>query len=236
MPIKPPKISVCIPTYNQARYLRQALDSVLRQTLQDFEIIVYDDASTDDTQQVIAGVADARLRYFRQPYNVGEARNRNSCVAVARGQYIAWLDSDDLYHPDMLAVQSAVLDRHPNVGLAHGAYEVIDGEGRRLPDWPLPFKCNVIEPGKDAFRELILSNYVNGTTVMMHRDCYKRVGPYRWHMGRSSTDWEMWLRIALHADLGYTASTLAQYRQHSNSISAMTTLTDERLRCDIKLT
>ena len=80
MSVEQPKISVCVPTYNQGRYLRQALDSVLRQTLSDFEIIVYDDASTDDTQQVVAGVADKRLRYFRQPHNVGVAMNRNSCL------------------------------------------------------------------------------------------------------------------------------------------------------------
>src|SRR2546421_6842676 len=152
MTIEQPKISVCIPTYNQGRYLGQALESVLRQTLSDFEIIVYDDASTDDTQQVVEGVRDARLRYFRQSHNVGIAGNRNSCLAVARGQYITWLDSDDVYLPEMLTVQSAVLDQHPNVGLAHSAYEVIDGEGRLLPDWPLPFACDVREQGREALR------------------------------------------------------------------------------------
>ncbi len=229
-----PKVSVCVPTYNQGRYLSQALHSILGQTLQDFEIIVSDDASTDNTQAIVAQVCDERLRYVRQARNLGIAENRNRCLAMARGQYIAWLDSDDIYHPPMLAVQSAVLDRHPNVGLAHGAYEVIDSEGRRLPDWPLPFAQDVIEPGKAAFRELVLSNYVNGTTVMVRRDCHERVGPYAAELGKSSEDWEMWLRIALHADLAYTAAPLAQNRQHDASSSAATRQSGERLRCDIR--
>jgi glycosyltransferase involved in cell wall biosynthesis len=228
-----PKISVCIPAYNQGCYLGLALDSVLRQTVADFEVIVFDDASTDDTQKVVASVSHPRLHYFRHPHNVGIARNRNSCLAVARGQYVAWLDSDDVYHPQMLEVQGAVLDRHPRVGLIHGGYEVIDAEGRRLPDWPLPFAYDVIEPGKEAFRELVLSNYVTAPTVMVRRECYDRVGPYAVEVD-GVEDWEMWLRIALHADLAYTAASVAQYRQHGANVSTTTTRSGQRLRRDIR--
>jgi len=226
-----PKISVCIPACNCSRYLKQALDSVLRQSLQDFEIIVYDDASMDDTPQVAAAVQDRRVRYFRNPRNMGVAATRNNCLAVSRGKYIAWLDADDLYYPEMLAVQSAVLDQHPNVGLVHGAYHVIDHEGRRLPDWPLPFSSEVIESGREAFRELILSNYITTPTVMVRRECHDQVGPFSEKIGKSSSDWEMWLRLTLHADLAFTSKVVAQYRQHNSSISA-TTRNGERLRCD----
>lgn len=234
---QPPKVSVCVATYNHGRYLRQALDSILNQTMPDFEIIVSDDASTDDTPaimaQIGAGAPWARVRYVRQPDNVGIAENRNRCLALARGQYIAWLDSDDLYHPTLLATQSAVLDHHPQVGLVHGAYEVIDSAGRRLPDWPLPFAHDVIEPGQRAFRELILANYIT-LPVMVRRSCHKQAGPFASAVGKSSTDWELWLRIALRADLAYTATPLAQYRQHGNSTSLTTSKSGERLRCDIR--
>jgi len=226
-----PKISVCIPAFNGGRYLRQAIDSVLRQSRQDFELIVYDDASTDDTPQVVATVTDHRVRYFRNQRNKGVAATRNNCLAVARGECIAWLDADDLYYPEMLAVQSAVLDRQPNVGLVHGAYHVIDHEGQRLPDWPLPFSSEVIESGREAFRELILSNYITTPTVMVRRECHDQVGPFSETIGKSSTDWEMWLRLALRTDLAFTSKVVAQYRQHDSSISA-TTRNGERLRCD----
>ncbi len=233
-----PKVSVCVATYNQGRYLRQALQSILNQTLQDFEIVVSDDASTDDTSAIVAQVsADApwaRLHYVRQPHNLGIAENRNRCLALARGQYIGWLDSDDIYHPELLAVQSAVLDRHPQVGLAHSAYQVIDSAGRRLPDWPLPFAEDRIETGQTAFQELVLANYITAPTVLVRRECHAQVGPYAPSVGRSSTDWEMWLRIALRADLAYTATPLTQYRQHTSSTSTTTSKSGERLRCDIR--
>jgi glycosyltransferase involved in cell wall biosynthesis len=230
---KAPKISVCMPTCNQSRYIRDALQSVLRQTIHDFEIVVFDDASTDDTAQVVSSIRDPRIRYFCQQRRVGIASNRNSCLAVAAGRYIAWLDSDDIYHPPMLALQSAVLDRHPNVGLAHGAYEVIAEDGRRLPDWPLPFEHDVIENGNAAFRELILSNYITAPTVMVRRECHEHAGPYASEIGKTSTDWDMWLRISLHRDLAYTSTPLAKYRQHPASVSATNITTGGRVLCDI---
>jgi hypothetical protein len=199
-----PKISVCIPTYNRARYLGEALESVLDQTLQDFEIIVYDDASTDKTRTLVAGIGDPRVRYFRQPHNVGIPRNRNSCLKVARGRYIAWLDSDDIYYPETLALQNAVLDRHANVGMVHGAFHIIDAEGRRTSDWELPFDQDMILSGDQTLRELILNNYVTTSTVMVRRSCQENLGCYATDL-RVSEDWEMWLRFALQADVAYTS-------------------------------
>ena len=223
-----------MPTYNHGRYLSQALGSILSQSEQDFELIISDDASTDDTPAIVAQVRDERVRYVRQTHNVGVAENRNRCMALARGQYIAWLDSDDIYYPQMLAIQSAVLDTHPRVGLVHGAYEVIDSDGHRLPDWPMPFTQDVIEPVKAAFRELVLTNYIT-LPVMVRRTCHEQVGPYATDVGKSSTDWEMWLRIALQADLAYSATPGAQYRQLSNGISATTSRSGERLRSEIRI-
>lgn len=231
---KVPKISICLPTYNHGRYLRQTLDSILGQSLRDFEVIISDDASTDDTPAIVAQVGDERLRYVRQARNLGVAENRNRCLALARGEYIAWLDSDDVYYPQMLANQSALLDAHPRVGLAHGAYELIDSDGRRLPGWPMPFTEDAIEPGKDAFRELVLTNYIT-LPVMVRRTCHAQVGPFATDVGKSSTDWEMWLRIALQADLAYSATPGAQYRQLSNGISATTSRSGERLRSEIRI-
>jgi glycosyltransferase involved in cell wall biosynthesis len=228
----PPRISVCIPTFQRATQLRTALGSVLVQTRPDFEIVVYDDASSDETPQVVASVADARVRYFRQPRNVGISANRNSCLAVARGEYLAWLDADDVYEPDMLAVQSAVLERNPTVGLVHGAHHVIGADGRRLPDWEQPFSEDTVERGADAFRELVLSNYVAAPTVMVRRACYEQLGGYADELSRSGEDWEMWLRVALRYDIAYTATPLAFYRYHGASSSAATMATDERMRLD----
>jgi len=229
-----PTVSVCVPTYNQARYLGPALESVLAQTFADFEIVVSDDASTDQTPDVLAGIRDPRLRAFRQARNVGIGPNRNTCLAAARGRYVAWLDSDDLYCPDRLATQTAVLDRHPDVGLVHGAAEAIDQDGQPLGGWPPPFDGHRIDTGRRALAELIASNYVTTSTVMVRRACYDRVGLYATDVD-GSEDWDMWLRIACHYDLAYTATPLARYRQHADSISVRLTRDGARLHRDTRL-
>jgi hypothetical protein len=222
-----------MPTRNHARFLRAAIDSVLSQSVPDLELIVYDDASSDETQAVLASVHDPRLRTFRRERPVGISANRNGCLAEARGRYIAWLDSDDLYLPAMLERQVSVLEGHPRVGLAHGNHDVIDESGRALPDWKPPFERDTVEPGGIALAELVLSNYVTAPTVLVRRECYDRLGRYDEDLSRSGEDWEMWMRIARRFDLAYKATRIAQYRVHSASSSASTVGSGERLRLDL---
>jgi glycosyltransferase involved in cell wall biosynthesis len=228
-----PAISVCIPTYQRARQLPTAIGSVLGQTRQDFEIIVSDDASTDETASVVASFGDRRIRYRRNRDRLGIAENRNRCLDLARGRYIAWLDSDDAWCPQMLEQQSRVLDTWPGVALAHGAFHVMDGTGRRLADWPMPAERDAITPGPVAFRELVLCNFVTAPTVMIRRRFHDLAGRYDPSIGRASTDWDMWLRLVRFGDIAYSASPVAFYRYHADSVSASTTGNAERLRCDL---
>ena len=105
------EISVVIPAYNHGRFLREAIDSVLAQTYAPLEIIVVDDGSTDDTEQIVRSYGD-RVRYIRQQ-NAGVGAARNNGIANARGEYVAFLDSDDLWLPEKLAVQVEYMRRHP---------------------------------------------------------------------------------------------------------------------------
>jgi hypothetical protein len=227
-----PAVSVAIVTRQQARYLRGAIDSVLTQTFEDFEVIVCDDASTDGTPQIVAAFGN-RIRYIRHRRHLGVGASRNSCIAASRGRFIAWLDSDDAYHPHMLATQSRVLEGELDVLLVHGGFEVMDAEGHRLPDWPPPFDCDVVETGTAALQELILANYVTAPTVMVRRDLYDRVGGYVAALRRSSEDWHMWLRAAVAGNLAFTARPVARYRVHPSSLSATTAINGVRLRADV---
>jgi GT2 family glycosyltransferase len=227
-----PAVTVAIVTRQQAHYLRGAIESVLAQTFDDVEIVVCDDGSTDATTEVVAGFGD-RVRYLSHGRQLGVAEARNSCLAASRGRFIAWLDSDDVYHPHMLETQSLVLDREPEVLLVHGGFELIDVEGRRLADWPPPFDRDVVEIGSDALGELLLANYVSAPTVMVRRELYDRVGGYLHSLRRSSEDWEMWLRAAAVGDLAFTARHVARYRIHPASLSATTSTNGVRLRADV---
>jgi glycosyltransferase involved in cell wall biosynthesis len=231
--MRPPIVSVCIPAYNQGRYLREALESALAQSGPDLEVVVYDDASTDGTAELLASVRDPRVRSFRQHKRVGISLNRNSCLAVARGRYLAWLDGDDVYCRDALVIQTTTLERTPRAGLVHGNHHVIGDDGRTLPGWRPPFDQDVVESGGAAFRELTLSNYVTAPTVVVRRECYERVGGYSPALTRCGEDWEMWMRITLHYDLAYSAAPIASYRRHDASSSASATASGEQLLFDI---
>ena len=117
-----PRVSVIIPTYNRAGYLCESIESVLTQTYTDYEIIVVDDGSTDDTEEVLQlWIADGTIHYVWQE-NRGESAARNHGIELAIGEYIAFLDSDDLFMPTKLEEQVAYLDNHPEVGMAHSCY------------------------------------------------------------------------------------------------------------------
>ncbi|MBI4761678.1 MAG: glycosyltransferase family 2 protein [Chloroflexota bacterium] len=117
----PPKVSVIIPTYGGAAHLGEAIQSVLDQTWQDFELIVVDDASPDNTEEVVACFGDSRLRYIRHETNRGVALARKTGIMAAQGEIIAHLDQDDLYHPDKLRLHVEFLDSHPEIGFTYNS-------------------------------------------------------------------------------------------------------------------
>ena len=107
------QISVCIPTYNRCSTLRNTISTILDQTYTEFELVVVDNASTDSTEAVIRGFTDPRIRYVRNPFNVGQIENQNRCIEEAAGEIIAIFHDDDIYHPDILRRSLAMLDKYP---------------------------------------------------------------------------------------------------------------------------
>lgn len=128
---KTPLVSVIMPTYNYGRFIADAIGSILRQTMPDFEIVVVDDGSTDETPEILAGIADPRLRVIRQE-NAGTPAARNRGRAEARGEYISWLDADDIWHKDFLEQHLAVLEAEPGVGFSFANF-VRTEDGALLP-------------------------------------------------------------------------------------------------------
>lgn len=129
-----PLVSVIIPTFNRSAYLEQAIDSVLDQTFQDFEVVVVDDGSTDDTARVVSQIADPRIRYVSQE-NAGRSAARNRGLALSSGEFIAFLDDDDLYLRNKLRQQVAFLNDHPPVDLVASDSQVIDENGQVQDVW-----------------------------------------------------------------------------------------------------
>ena len=127
-----PVVSIIVPVYNRSAFLRPALDSLFQQTFGDFEIVVVDDGSRDDTPVVLANITDSRLKVITHGTNLGIAEARNSGLEAARGQYIAWLDSDDVCRRSRLEKQVRFLETHPEVALVGGCAGKIDARARRM--------------------------------------------------------------------------------------------------------
>lgn len=206
-----PIVSVVIPTYNYARYIHQAIDSVLAQTFTDYEIIVIDDGSTDDTADVIRRYGD-RVRYEFQE-NMGLPMTRNRGCAIARGEYFAFLDADDVWLPEKLAVQVHALERHPEAGMVCGSMYRIDVEGRPLPG-PKPS----IPPGETPI-EMLERGTALPSTWIVRRSCFEAIGGFDAHL-TAMEDYEFALRAAAHSPVICLPEVLVNYRMHTGSMSS----------------
>jgi GT2 family glycosyltransferase len=207
-----PQVSVIIPTYNCARYLPEAIDSVLAQTYRDFEIIVVDDGSTDDTPDVLARYGEAIL-VIRQP-NQGRGAARNAGILAARGQYIAFLDADDLWLPEKLEKQVALLRARAGAGWVYSDHALLDANGGRGEGF---LRLYGIRPAPDGGRMLpaLLKACVAQTgTVVVRAECFRKVGLFDVSFRRSQ-DYDMWIRLACHFETACVDEVLALYRQHA---------------------
>ena len=185
-----PRVSVIIATYNRVGFIKDAVQSVLDQTFQDLEVIVVDDGSTDGTGELFATIPDERVRYFYQA-NRGRSNARNEALRRARGEYIAFLDSDDIYLPDKIGMQVDYLDSHPETGMIYTSAYCIDDAGRLLRH-----VYKAIHSG-DLYRDIAFFRPVTITlpTVMVRREVLDRAGDFDEGMERFE-DTDMWRRIS----------------------------------------
>jgi glycosyltransferase involved in cell wall biosynthesis len=213
-----PAVSVIIPVRNRARLIRQALDSVYAQTFRDFEIIVVDDGSTDDTRTVVEAYGRPVQLISREPTGVSAARNVG--IAQARGDYIALLDSDDWFEPTKLEKQVALFANHPRVGLVYTRYLVSDE--RTGKQW---LYTGGLSSQGDAFRDLLMGfmeTPLTTPTVMVRRRVFDTVAPFDTTM-HMAEDIDLWCRIASQFEFGFIDEPLSVIRYHSGNTSGRTT-------------
>jgi len=202
------KVSICIPTYNQADYLAQALSSALGQDFDSFEVVVSDNHSTDRTPEVLGSFRDPRLKVCRPPEHLTMGANWRFCVDNSTGEYFTLLSSDDLLEPSHCRRMSAILDQNPQVAFAHCAIYLIDGSGRRIGQSNIhaPF----VRSGEEELPHYIGWARCPLVGTLFRRECYEKVGGFGdWEM---LADWDLWLRILEVGDVAYCPELLASYR------------------------
>lgn len=207
-----PKVSVLMTVYNGARYLREAVESILNQTFTDFEFIIVDDGSTDETPAILDGYHDPRIVRLCNGRNLGLMRSLNRGLEVARGVYIARQDADDCSYLIRLEHQVAFLDAHPEVGLLGSAYDVMDAQGQ-VVDRVAPPTDNVT-----LQRMLVRHNRFCHGSIMMRRNLLEQVGGY-WEMP-AVEDYELYLRVAERTLLANLVEPLYAWRRHGDSNTA----------------
>ena len=212
MPTEEPKVSICIPNYNYGRFIGDAIQSALDQTYKNFELIIVDNCSTDNSEEVIKSFSDPRIRFYKNDGNIGGIRNWNRCLSLARGEYITLLHADDKITPNSIEKRVEILDRNPNVGLVHSSCIYIDGKGAVTGEFR-PYDSDRIVRGEDEFKRSVLKNNISVPTVMVRKKCYEALGDFSEEYNYTP-DWGMWLRIALNYDVSFISEPLGYYRKH----------------------
>ena len=204
-------VSVVLPVRNGEPFLREALESMVRQTHAELEIVVVDDGSTDGTEETLAAFRDERLRVVRQaPDGLVAALRRG--VAETRAALVARMDADDVAEPTRIERQVELLDRRPEVGMAATWVAVIDERGNELRREVLP------TDHRDLSRRLLLRNPFQHGSVLLRRDALEAAGGYRDDYG-ANEDYDLWRRLAVAWELACVPEVLYRYRVHASAVT-----------------
>lgn len=209
-------ISVIIPTYNRASLVIDAINTVINQTYQDFEIIIIDDGSTDNTEQVIKGINDLRIRYIYQENSGKPSCARNNGIRKAKGEYIAFLDSDDLWHPQMLEKNISILNNNNKIGFVTNWSSYRTFEGNEIKK-----KICYAKNKNEYMSYLLLSPdkaYAGPSTILVKKECFEKAGCFDEEM-TFCEDWDMFFRIALFYEMHNLEEVLTYVRVHQESLS-----------------
>ncbi len=217
------KVTVTIATFDMANYLRESIDSALAQDLDEVEVVVVDDGSTDGTRDVVSSYG-GKVRYEYQQ-NAGVANAHNRALELASGEYIQCLDADDVLTPGATGRLAALLDESPSAGFAYGDSLVMDAGGKVYGKRVAPssFTGRRIIPSAKAFKELLRGCHITNSAVMLRRSAVKIVTPFR-QKAVPGEDWDMWLRLAAEYDLVHLPIAACYYRVHDSSITSAYTV------------
>jgi glycosyltransferase involved in cell wall biosynthesis len=229
------KVSIIIPTYNSDKFLYETIESVLAQTYHNYEILIIDDGSTDNTKEVLKPFKD-KIKYIYQKNSGGPAKPRNIGIKKATGKYIAIFDSDDIMMPQKLDQSVKFLENEPNVGMVFTNFMKINEKGQQysgthLVTYKMFCKLNkkkvgdakYIIKGKDAFETLFFENYIGTSGVIVRKEIFSKVGLFNENVTHGGLeDRDMWFRICRFYDIGYLDLIGHKYRIRKGSVSKRT--------------
>jgi len=218
-----PRVSVIIPSYNHVKYVAEAIQSVIDQTYQDFEIVITDDGSTDGTVAEIEKFNDPRIRLFTLDKNSGAGVASKNCVKESRGEYLAMLSSDDIFLPEKLEKQVRFLDEHPDIWAVFGYAQIIDDEGNNIEDESNYYTTVFRQPNRTRFEWLnhffYKGNCLCHPSVLARREVYTELGPPDPRYAQLG-DYYRWIRTCLKHEIYILPENLIKFRAHAGGVNA----------------
>lgn len=222
------QISVIMPVYNGAEYLREAIQSILGQSFKDFEFLILDDGSIDDSLEIALSFRDRRIKIFKNKQNIGIIKTLNKGIAEAKGKYIARMDADDISLSDRFALQKVYLDENPEAALVGGQFSYINSKGELFAHQKVPTDNEVLQ------RQLLKKNCFAHPSVMMRSDVVREMKGYS-EEALYVDDYDLWLRIAESYKLANIDEVVLLYRVHEKqtSITKIKLQVDKARKCRI---
>ena len=232
--MKNPKASIIIPAYNHEKYIGEAIQSVLDQTFEDFELIIINDGSSDNTEAEILKFRDERIRYYSQE-NRGLSATLNRGLELARGKYFNFLPSDDAFFPEKLETQLKNFEEDPGLGLVFAYPQLVDAEGREIKDDPAAQWAIVpYETKEEIFPALFERDFLSAPSALIKMECFRRAGHFDESL-KTAQDYDMWMRILRYNDLRLIKKPLLKYRWHGENSTYQATPETELERTKVLL-
>lgn len=211
-----PLVSICIPAYNTAKFLKKSLDSIVNQTYTNREIIVSNNASTDDTAKIVKKYVEKyKIKYFENDKNIGPWRNFERCISLAKGEYIAIFHADDIYMPNIVQKQVEYFQKNLQIGAVFTNANLINGRGEIIGESKLPVELN--KKGTYYFTDIFFStlnnlHYLVCPSVMVKSKIYHELIPFRDDLFETASDVDMWFRISEKYPIAILPEKLMNYR------------------------
>lgn len=199
-------VSIILPTYNGSSYIKQSIDSCLGQTYKNFELIIVDDCSSDETVNIIKSYSDPRIKYFKHERNLGLPRALNTGFENAKGEYLTWTSDDNFFHVDAIAKMVSILEKNKDIGFVYANFYLIDEKGKI-------FKSYRVGSSKSLDRGNLI-----GACFLYRREVYEKIGEYIPEF-RLAEDYNYWLRIRQSFKMKKINDFLYYYRRHQKSLT-----------------
>jgi glycosyltransferase involved in cell wall biosynthesis len=232
-----PRVSVIIPSYNHEKYVAEAIQSVLDQTYQDFEIVITDDGSSDNTVAVIKNFTDSRIRLFCFPNNRGACVAANHCIKESKGEFIALLNSDDAFVNNKLEKQVKFLDEHLEIGAVFSQVQFINENSNNISHIEHFYKNAFVQLNRSRFEWLnyffFHGNCLCHPSILIRRECYEKVGVYDRRFAQLP-DFDFWIRLCQRYEIFILSEQLVKFRIRENQANVSSEKPESQIRMAVE--